>query len=135
MRLRLPLALGGQRSCAHALGGHGDGPNGGDNFLVSQLHYLRGLDCSGADPKAPEIHFVCTERFNEDWHAVLRRFGHGDGNGTRGVKSHTRSAAAHTKANALSVLDAEDEEFVRRAMFPWDAALWRHVCGGGAGGR
>ena len=41
----------------------------GINGLTAQLDYFRGLDCS-----RDEIHFVCQERFESDWHELLRKF-------------------------------------------------------------
>ena len=49
---------------------HYPGPINGSVFLTSQLGYLRGLDCD-----ASEVHFVCTETFDDDWRGLLATFG------------------------------------------------------------
>ena len=67
-------------SLRHNLEGKGIGIVGGQgfqfmtdqmaNFMASQIAYLRGVDCGSA-----EVHFVCTERYNADWAALLSSFG------------------------------------------------------------
>lgn len=114
------------------VGGHGNGPNDGDNFLVSQLHYLRGLDCDSDN--APELYFVCADdgqRFDDDWRAILRRFGVNDTADASANRSHHRSSEAHPRAVAVSTLKEEWRDIVRRQMYPWDWALHQHVCGSG----
>ena len=111
------------------IGGHGDGPLGGDNFMVPQLHYLNDLNCS--HEATPEIHFVCTERFDEDWQKVLRRFGQSEPSSNSSV-DHARSDSAHPKRMYLSTLSAADRSFVRDQMYPLDTALHSYFCGSSA---
>ena len=109
-----------------SLGGHGEGPIDGDNFLVSQLHFWRGLNCS--DERMPEVHVLCAERYEDDWRAVLRRFGRNDSALTEATK-HARGGDGRPQAKLLSTLSEADREYVRHALYPWDTALHRHFCG------
>ena len=44
---------------------------GGNNFLTSQLDYLRNVDCGET-----EVHFICSEKYQHDWQRVMAQFGH-----------------------------------------------------------
>ena len=128
---------------------HYPGPNNGSMFLTSQKGYLRGIDCNAA-----EVHFLCQERFDEDWRALLRTFGVRSTSPFNGSwHSHDRSAGLDTKfesnvaltwrmkrlkrahdhavaARANSFLSDDDKEFIRRELYPWDTALHDWVCKG-----
>lgn len=93
----------------------GVGQTGGSNFLVSQVDPLRFWS-----PERHELHFVCTERFDEDFAALLKRFGLPSGAGM--VHRNRRRPAGR--------LSPEDAAFVRECLYPWDADLHRKVCGG-----
>lgn len=108
------------------------GPMAGQaaNFLVSQLDYLRGLDCGARH----ELHIVCTESFDFDWQQLLRTFGLASGSAEGGA---ARSATAPTRHNWRSAekragaLSEADAAFVRECLYPWDAKLHALVCGEG----
>ena len=62
------------------------GPLGGSHFLVSQSHYLRGIDCTNTS-----VHLICsTERFERDWNEVLARYN----------VTAARASATHTHAHS-----------------------------------
>ena len=108
----------------HMLGGHGDGPAGGDNFLVSQLHYLSSLDCQDEE-HTPEVHILCVEHLEEDWAALLERFGF---NSTQNMVPEHGRASGRPNAVSLSKLEDADKAFIRDSLYPWDTALHRHFC-------
>ena len=104
------------------------GPTNGSLFLISQLWYLQGLNCTET-----ELHLVCTERFESDWRRFLAAFGVASPavaahqHKRHDVKPHTR---AH-RAARNSVLSASDRAFVRDVLYPWDWELYRRACRGG----
>ena len=109
----------------------------GSFFMTSQLAYLRGLDCS-----RDEVHFLCQERFDSDWNALLAAFGQtstAPGGSwhvhMRNVTSSSTSIAKPSRAQRIarraalqSELSAPDQEFIRTALYPWDAALHQLIC-------
>lgn len=102
------------------------GPEDGSIFLVSQSHYLQGINCSKA-----ELHFVCTERFDEDWRAFLAKFGIAAGESPRlnhHNGTHPMGSLAHG-AQQRSRLSEEDKAYVRNVLYPWDHALHSWACG------
>ena len=99
---------------------------GGNNLMTAQLDYLRGLNCSEASAD-----FVCQERFDADWAALVRADRSLDPSTQASVvNEQRRSAAAHPDDVAASRLSAEDATFVRECMWPWDARLHALACGG-----
>jgi hypothetical protein len=104
------------------------GPTNGSLFLISQLWYLQGLNCTET-----ELHLVCTERFESDWRRFLAAFGVASPavaahqHKRHDVKPHTR---AH-RAARNSVLSASDRAFMRDVLYPWDWELYRWACRGG----
>ena len=99
---------------------------GGNNLMTAQADYLRNLNCSEASAD-----FVCQERFDADWAALVRADGSLDpATQASVVNEQRRSAAAHPDDVAASRLSAEDASFVRRCMWPWDARLHALACGG-----
>ncbi len=115
---------------------HYPGPIDGSMFLTSQLGYLRGVDCA-----ADEVHFICQERFDEDWRALFaaKQPGHaGDAIAQpRQWHSHRRNdnasrSAMQRFAQRRALLSDEEQAFVRRELYPWDTALHRAVCAGDA---
>lgn len=119
---------------------HYPGPLGGSMFLVSQLSYLRGLDCSNAKT---EVHFLCQERYDEDWKALLAEFGMQSSSLGRSYRhSHRRDGLGKKSPPLLafaikrSVLSKADQDFIRHVLYPWDTALHQWACGAGmANGR
>ena len=111
-------------------------PEGGDLFLLSQLQYLRGINCS-----SDEVYFICTERFETDWARFLSEFDvtssvHPTGvDGSEVDRSmpvmNARSRAADSRgrtARRRSVLSTSENAFVRDVLYPWDSALHRWAC-------
>mmetsp|Transcript_3441 Transcript_3441/g.9211 ORF Transcript_3441/g.9211 Transcript_3441/m.9211 type:complete len:348 (+) Transcript_3441:27-1070(+) len=108
---------------------HYPGPVNGSMFLTSQLHYLRGVDCTTS-----EVHFVCQERFNEDWTSFFH--------GKMGMRAAPKLWHTHQRnesrdpmmrfAIRRAVLGETDQAFIRNALYPWDAALHRWACGSAA---
>lgn len=109
----------------HGRLGNYPGPTNGSLFLVSQLWYLQGINCSRS-----ELHIVCTERFDEDWRRFLGAFGAAPTgeyhkHKRQGAKPRTRAA----RAERNSFLNESDKAFVRNILYPWDTALHRWACG------
>ena len=102
--------------------------HGGNNMLTAQADYLRGVDCAEV-----ELHFVCQETLEADWATLLTKFGLADQR-RRDASQHLlvsqqkRSSDAHPDDIARSRLSAEDRDFVRRCMYPWDDALHSLAC-------
>ena len=63
----------------------------GNLFLINQLDYLRGLDCS-----ATQLYYVCTERLSADWSALLRASSY---NASTIIESDIKTHA-HQRSNA-----------------------------------
>lgn len=121
---------------------HYPGPVNGSMFLTSQLAYLRGLECSHT-----EIHLLCQERFDDDWLAFLSakrsvpeasspQHSSTSGQAPPPPKlwhSHRRSTSREHPlmkfAIARAALSADEQEFVRVALYPWDTALHSWACG------
>ena len=113
-------------------------PERGDLFLISQLHYLRGINCSDA-----QVVFICTERFESGWARFLGSFGHGASADHTEPQATPSNADEHEVLNARSnatrsrgrtalrrsALSEEDQAFVRDVLYPWDTALHRWACG------
>ena len=130
---------------------HYPGPINGSHFLTSQLSYLRGLDCS-----RHEVFFLCQERYDDDWRALLAHFGETSSSrrpdGTWHSHDRSREPAAPStpqrpkdgrrrrsvgevraeEARERSRLSESDRAFVRDELYPWDTALHRWACGGRA---
>ena len=115
---------------------HYPGPVGGSQFLTSQLHYLRGVDCRTA-----EVHFLCQERFDEDWAAFLASKRSVPGSSDASATAHSERYHSHRRDAASSghsplmkfalrraVLSEADQDYVRQVLYPWDAALHRWAC-------
>ena len=104
------------------------GVHGGNNHLISQVDFLRHLDCT-----RHEIHFVCLERFEDDFDHLLHTFG----NHTRAERGKTASISIHNRTAISaaagvadkSALGPDEADFWRSCMYPHDAALHRLVCG------
>ena len=81
------------------------------------------------------MHFLCQERFQSDWEALLHRFGE------RPVKiknlRHPEMWRGPQEAQlddvARARLTAADRDFLRRCLFPWDARLHSLVCNNDTG--
>lgn len=104
------------------------GPNNGSQFLISQWHYLRGLNCSAGD----EVHFICTERFDTDFRRFLSAFGLSPSvNGSSWHRQHRSAARSKLAyyAERRSHLSEADRAFVRERLYPWDTELHRWACG------
>ena len=113
------------------------GRAGGSNFLVSQLDFLRGLECSES-----EVHFLCTEKFSQHWMRLLDAFGlprasGRDAHETRRAAAvanlariHRRQRSIDANTTRLSSLSGVERDFVRRCLYPWDAELHAAICGG-----
>ena len=94
-----------------------------DNFLVSTVNYLRGLDCDQS-----ELHFICTNAFDSQWRAVLLSFGHNAS--TTAPHLNARSAMVTSSvATASRLTSPADVEYVRRTLYPWDTILFEAACG------
>ena len=99
----------------------------GNLFLINQLDYLRGLDCS-----ATQLYYVCTERLSADWSALLRASSY---NASTIIESdikthaHQRSNASDGELTAMASLDPVAEVQIRK-LYRDDVALHRMVCGG-----
>ena len=114
----------------------------GSNFLMSQLDYFRDYHGPRAPTKtrAQVMHVLCTERFDEEWSALLsRRFGIKEAKAyhTNDRAADPKGAAArggvrngHYQAPPVTGLSDEDAGFVRKCMFPWDALLHARLCDG-----
>lgn len=108
------------------------GFTGGNNFLVSQLDYLRGYM-----PSWMELHVVCTERFSEDVSALLSRFGvdgdgDGDGDGQDGQRTilHQHHRSNQTiGGHDRQTLSLGARRFVRECLYPHDTQLHQLLCG------
>ena len=106
---------------------------GGINGLVAQLDYLRGLNCSHA-----EVHFVCQERYQRDWEALLGTFrlDATSWNFTAALRQIRSAGGSSGRSWAMggapaadpALLDAANRAFVRECMYPFDTALWRQQC-------
>jgi len=96
-----------------------NGVLGGNNAFVSQVDWLRGLNCS-----RHTLHILCTERFDADWASLVR----GDASSAwRDVGNRSKKLASSTKLDA-SILSSANREFVRRCIFPLDTRLHAQVC-------
>jgi hypothetical protein len=100
----------------------------GNNFLINQLDYLRGLDCN-----ATRLYYVCTERLSADWGALLRSSSYNAST----IKASDIKTHAHQRGNAsdgeLTAMASPDPvaEVQIRKLYHDDVALHRMVCGGG----
>ena len=102
------------------------GPADGSIFLVSQSHYVQGINCSKA-----ELHFVCTERFDDDWRAFLAEFGVAPRQSLPRLNRHNgthRIGSLAYGAQMRSRLSQEDKDYVRNVLYPWDTALYSWAC-------
>ena len=98
---------------------NGYGPINGSPFLIPQQRYLRGLDCL-----TEELRLLCTERLASDWDELLQTFGE--------LRNATAEAPHKNKRHLpaqMTELSAEDAEFIRRDLFPFDDDLHRFACG------
>lgn len=117
---------------------------GGSDFLVSQLDYLRGINC-----REHVLDFLCTETLQRDWerlaltHASMHRdhaVPHMENRAASEHEAHHDGGAWHAAASAESVgrlgrtgldsasLSPEEKAFVRRCLYPWDTELHERVC-------
>ena len=113
---------------------HGFGPRNGSYFWTAQLDYLRGLegvDCASAS--APRLVPICTERLTADLRELLRASGAPmPANLSQLGGMHLRRRRPPSgicKVCASAWLSAEDADFVRRTLFPWDGELHALACG------
>ena len=91
-------------------------PSGGWNFLTPQVHYLRGLTCSGA-----HVYLLCTETLNDDWARIV---------GMESQVAHLTSALNMRVRNLTrghGGLSAENAAFIRRT-FVDDFKLHEAAC-------
>eukprot|EP00966_Prymnesium_polylepis_P148260 3424971-Prymnesium_polylepis.1 len=94
-----------------------------DNFLVSTINYLRGLDC-----QKTEVHFVCTNRFDTQWRSLLRSFGYQHPPSVPHLNN--RSALVPSSVSAAARLSSSlDAQYVRQTLYPWDSRLYEAACG------
>ena len=116
---------------------HGHGPTAGDHFLVSQLAYLRGLDCAGG----MRVVFLCAERLDQEWATFRQALGLRPtalvaANGSAVPHANARTGEAGSShpikrmrdAAKLPLLPESEREFVRHVLYPKDASLHRRVC-------
>ena len=95
-----------------------------NTFLWSQSAYLLDL-LDGPGASVPSVHFLCTNAYASSWRGLLADFG---------IESNVPpalalSGRAPVPSDALPYDDA-DAWFVRNCLYPWDAYLNQHVCGG-----
>lgn len=113
---------------------------GGSDFLVSQLDFFRGLNCSRM-----EVHVICLENFDQEWPLLLQRFGN---NRTHAPHSNHRSNVSAwlsaprtsdiTKLDDLTLhkiwdsyntkLSPDAADFLRNCLYPWDNILYNRIC-------
>lgn len=97
-----------------------------DAFLVPVTKYLQAM------PEGAAIHFICTERMDEDWMCFRDRFRNelaaagamhllGDA-----FKPKWKNRRNDTKGR--SQYGEADRDFVRHELFPADTQLWRRAC-------
>lgn len=118
-----------------------DAVRSGYNFFTSQLDYLRDWDTLAKRCHAgeAEIHVLCTETLERDAHRFLRAFddplvtlprvGHKN---RRTIALDAASRTASLDGLSLKMSETEAEAIVRDRLYPWDAQLHQHVCGGPA---
>ena len=109
------------------------GTDDGSIFLVSQLSYLRSLrrSCDGSssnDSSAIDIHFMCTERLQQDWEALVERLGAYLDLAAPRTTMNNRSMNRSPRSMAASTPSPEDAAFIRDSMFPWDTQLHLGPC-------
>ena len=90
---------------------------GGNVFLVSQLDYLRHINCSRT-----EVQFICNEQFQQDWTRVTSLFGL---HNASLVTANNRSSFIHDTGSALGPREAR---LWRECLYPWDAHLHAMLC-------
>lgn len=82
-----------------------------ENFLVSTVNYLRGLDC-----RRTELHLICTNRFDAHWRALLHSFGHHSPASSPHL--NYRSAVVSPQIATSARLSSADIQYVKWHMFP-----------------
>lgn len=114
----------------------------GSHFLMSQLRYLRGLDCSRGD----ELHVLCTRTLEADWEALVQRKAAAAAGRRRrdsplqpvsGGSRHGAGAATHLRLRTATADELErstlrsaaDRTFVREVVFPADTRWYALACG------
>ena len=90
-------------------------------FLKAQASYLQGLTGTVHDPMT--VHFLCTERLNED---ISRLIGVADAIPYKSVRAGSKSEAQ--RHNISTALSLQQENVVRHDMMPWDTMLHELVC-------
>ena len=98
----------------------------GSNFLVPQVDYLIGADCSRT-----ELHFLCTRTLERDWAAMSASFS--DVAAAANVSHHFHARSSEVSSISPSALERsrlndEQKAFVRNCLYPDDTRLYRHVC-------
>lgn len=91
----------------------------GSHFLVSQVRYLRGLECD-----SQQIHFICTDRFDSEWPALLTALG---SNSSRSRQRHERKRITHNRQRSR-ISEGADEALITETLYRRDAELYRMVC-------
>lgn len=110
----------------------------GSNFLVPQVDYLVGADCTRA-----ELHLLCTHDLQAGWHQLQRHFvdnatapartpPNADATArtaaANGTHLHAREAELGGAAVQRSRLSEEERTFVRDCLYPHDTRLYRDIC-------
>ena len=86
--------------------------NNGNNFLVPQADFLRGVDCSRTT-----VYVLCTDTFDRDWHRLT-----GQASARLYTREQNRSSGRHG-----DTLVPRDASFVR-ALYADDVRLVRRFC-------
>ena len=93
------------------------------NFLVPQIAYLRGLNCSHT-----EIHFICTCALAADWSSLRQQFGAAAWDDAPKTATHLRVGLQKNNTRTPSSNDADAEHFVRWGLYKADTLLHRSYC-------
>ena len=104
-----------QASAAPRYGVHVDGARDGNNFLVPQADWLRGVLCD-----AQTVYVVCADAAG-DWARLHRLSG-----------TTPRAAAAHVRNRGQAGRDSSAVRWARarieQDLYWWDAQLWAWMC-------
>ena len=97
---------------------------GGSISLVSQLDYLRGLQCG-----RQRLYVVCNEHLTDDLNVLARHLGSAFNRSSTSVAFSRASAPVQsaTRKSVVALTDA-DKHFVRHCLYPWDTALHERLC-------
>ena len=77
-----------------------------------------------------QVHFICTERFAEDWNVTLQKFGTSATSPLLPARQRMGAKAGSILyfAERRSRLSEDDRAFVRRVLYSWDTELWEWAC-------